>query len=57
MGDYESLKVVELKEELRKRELTVSGKKVELIARLQAHDEEKVPTPCLSLLLNLLWTT
>ncbi|KAK9846189.1 hypothetical protein WJX84_010778 [Apatococcus fuscideae] len=41
MGDYESLKVVELKEELRKRELTVSGKKVELIARLQAHDEDK----------------
>lgn len=42
MTEYEALKVAELKEQLRERGLTVSGKKAELIARLQEHDEQQV---------------
>ena len=36
--DYESLTVAKLKDLLRERELPVSGKKAELIARLDEHD-------------------
>ena len=35
MTDYESLTVAELKDVLRERDLRVSGKKAELIARLE----------------------
>ena len=38
MAEYESLTVAELKDLLRERELPVSGKKAELIARLEEHD-------------------
>ena len=41
MTDWSALKVVELKEELKQRGLPVAGKKVELIARLEKHDEEQ----------------
>ena len=38
MAEYESLTVAELKDLLRERDLPVSGKKAELIARLQEYD-------------------
>ena len=38
MADYESLTVAELKDVLRERDLRVSGKKAELIARLEEND-------------------
>ena len=38
MTDYESLTVAELKDVLRERDLRVSGKKAELIARLEEND-------------------
>ena len=38
----EKLKVSELKEELKKHGLPVSGKKVDLVERLRAHLESKV---------------
>lgn len=37
---YSSSPVPQLQQELRRRELEVSGKKAELIARLEAHDQE-----------------
>jgi len=40
--DYESLTVAELKDILRERELPVSGKKAELIARLDEYDSSDV---------------
>ena len=40
--DYESLTVAELKDLLRERELPVSGKKAELIARLDEYDSSDV---------------
>ena len=46
MTEYEALKVAELKEQLRERGLTVSGKKAELIARLQENDEQQVQPRC-----------
>tara|TARA_B100000029_G_scaffold417828_1_gene422619 strand:+ start:1138 stop:1806 length:669 start_codon:yes stop_codon:yes gene_type:complete len=42
MTDYESLTVADLKDVLRERGLPVSGKKAELIARLQEHDSSEV---------------
>ena len=38
MAEYESLTVAELKDLLRERDLPVSGKKAELIARLEEYD-------------------
>ena len=40
-GKYEDMSVIELKEELKKRELPVSGKREELIARLKKDDMVK----------------
>ena len=42
--DYSKLKVTELKELLQSRNLPVSGKKEELIARLHENDISKHPT-------------
>ena len=39
-GNFESLTVPELKDELRSRGLIVGGKKLELIERLEQHDDE-----------------
>ena len=41
MTDYESLTVADLKDVLRERGLPVSGKKAELIARLEEHDSSE----------------
>ena len=38
MMDFKSLKVAELKEELKKRGLAVSGKKAELVSRLEEYE-------------------
>ena len=42
MAEYESLTVAELKDLLRERNLPVSGKKAELVARLQENDSSDV---------------
>ena len=41
--DYSKLKVAELKEELQKRSLPVSGKKEELVARLLDSESKSKP--------------
>jgi len=43
MSNYSEMTVAQLKEILSERELKVGGKKNELIARLEAHDEENKP--------------
>ena len=43
MSDYEKMTVAELKEQLKEAGLPVSGKKADLIARLQ--DGAKTPAP------------
>lgn len=40
MEDWSALKVVQLKEELKKRGLSVSGKKADMVARLEEYSEE-----------------
>ena len=42
MGAYARLKVPELKEELKRRHLRVSGKKADLVSRLEMDDEHAV---------------
>ena len=41
MTDYESLTVADLKDVLRERSLPVSGKKAELIVRLEEYDSSE----------------
>ena len=43
MSDYEKMTVAELKEQLKEAGLPVSGKKADLLARLQ--DGAKTPAP------------
>ena len=45
MSDYENMTVAELKELLKEAGLPVSGKKADLISRLQEGADE--PAPCL----------
>lgn len=44
MADFKKMKVAELKEELAKRDLPQTGKKDELIARLEAYQSQQQPT-------------
>ena len=43
--DFGALRVVDLKEECKKRNLTVGGKKAELISRLEEFEASKVVLP------------